>query len=274
MLIHLYSGTQAKTQVESSVRQRILHPTQVPTFANMLRIAVLGIVFCGILSSCSGTSNSTHTSRPTATPTALLPTPTPLADITYAAIGASDSFGTGTTDPAHDSWPAVLARGLGKSVHLLDLGIPGATAELAQRDEVPIAVAAQPKIITVLLGVNDIDDGISLSAFRTQLASILAVLESETPARVFVANLPDLTLFPHFASRDSLALLQEILQWNSTIAQVAREQGAILVDLYSDRAELAQHPEYIASDGLHPSTLGAMRVAAVFADVINASQTT
>ena len=71
-------------------------------------------------------------------------TPSPTGGITYVALGASDAFGVGTYDVNDDNWPAVLADDLGGSVHLVNLGIPGATVAEATRAELPIALMPSP----------------------------------------------------------------------------------------------------------------------------------
>jgi lysophospholipase L1-like esterase len=58
------------------------------------------------------------------------------------------------------------------------------------------------------------------------------------------------------------------LDWNAAIAAACAREGATLVDLYSDWRELRAHPEYISGDGLHPSTLGAQRLAEIFRQAI------
>jgi lysophospholipase L1-like esterase len=193
---------------------------------------------------------------------------TPAVQSVYVAIGASDAFGIGTQNPATQAWPVVLARALGVSYRLVDLGIPGATVELATRDELPIALDSQPRIITVWLAVNDFDVGVPLATYAAQLRTLLDDLERETSARVYVANMPDLTYIPYFAQRDPQQLESQIAAWNTAIAQDCTAAGATLVDLYVDWAELASHPEYISSDGFHPSAAGAARLAAIFASVI------
>jgi len=207
----------------------------------------------------AGTRNTTPTPTPTAQP------PLTEAPLTFAVIGASDAFGFGADHPLTENWPTVLAHRLSSALHLINLGIPGATAELALRDEAPIAVAAQPDLIALWLGVNDLDNGVGLLAFTRDLQALLTTLRGETGARIYVANLPDLSLLPYFRTRDNPVQLQdEVLQWNAAIAQAAHETGATLVDLYVGESELATHPEYISKDGFHPSTIGARRIADVF----------
>lgn len=201
------------------------------------------------------------TARPPASPTAH---GNAQHTFTYVALGASDAYGIGTDDPDKQNWPTVLANQLGSSVHLINLGIPGATVRLAQQAELPVAVSSSPDVVTVWLAVNDYTDGMPLATYRQQLSTLLSTLRTQTHARVFVGNLPNLTLLPYFDGRDSTQLLADVRAWNDAISQVAAQQDAAVVDLYSGWSELATHPDYLASDGLHPSTLGARRLAQVF----------
>ena len=238
----------------------------LPCWRRIPGLCLLLLLVCAVLSACSS-GQSTAATQPTPTLTPPV-TPTPRAAITSVAVGASDAFGIGTAVPDRDNWPTVLASALGSSVHLVNLGIPGATAEIANRDEVPLALVAQPDIITVFVGVNDLDEGVALDMFRTQIQALLTVLAAETSARIFVGNLPDLSLLPHFATYDPTQLRAEVHAWNAVIVDAARSAGAIVVDLYDGWGELAKHPEYISGDGFHPSSLGAARLADVFAAAI------
>ena len=185
-------------------------------------------------------------------------------DFTYVAIGASDAFGVGTDDPAEDNWPTVLAHLLGSDAHLINLGIPGETVAEARQTELPVALDAKPSLVTVWLGVNDIVQSISVQEYEAQLEALLRKLQQQTHAHVFVGNIPDLSLLSFFAGFDQPTLQATISRWNAAIAQAVAATGASLVNLYVDWSELATHPEYIAGDGLHPSTEGAKRLAEVF----------
>ncbi len=193
------------------------------------------------------------------------------ATLTYVAVGASDAFGVGTGDPSHDNWPTVLSHDLGGSVHLVNLGIPGITVEGARREELPVAIDSHPDIVTVWLAVNDMAASVPLDTYRQELSALLSSLKQTTHARIFVGNLPDLTLLPYFRGADQTVLSKTVQAWNVVIAQVVAAYGVTLVDLYSGWHELALHPEYLAPDGLHPSTVGAQRLAKVFASVIGPS---
>lgn len=188
--------------------------------------------------------------------------------LTYVAIGASDAFGVGTDFPAEQSWPSVLATDLSPATHLINLGIPQATTAEALTAEVPIAADARPAIITVWLGVNDIEQQVPLATFSANLTTLLSRLRAGTTARVYVGNLPDLTLLPFFQNQDQSALRAEIAAWNAAIAADVAATGTQLVDIFTNFASVANHPEYLSGDGLHPSALGARELAVVFAAAI------
>lgn len=181
----------------------------------------------------------------------------------FVTIGASDAFGIGTHDPRTQAWPAVLTQRLGSSYHLVNLGVPGATTDVALRAEVPVAQAQAPALVMIWLGVNDYNDAVPLETFTAQLRHIILLLASPQTT-ILVGNLPDLTLLPAFAHFSQSKLIADINAWNAAIAMVCRDTSATLVDLFVQWNDLAAHPEYISSDGFHPSDLGARRLAAIF----------
>jgi lysophospholipase L1-like esterase len=238
-----------------------------PTSGGMTRVfALVALLLVIAPIACSPAPSPPHMTQSGVPVAQASATPAPAR--VYVAIGASDAFGIGTNDPLKQAWPVVLARALGDSYRLIDLGIPGATVDLAIRDELPIALDAQPQIITVWLAVNDFDAGVALGAYTDQLRALLHALIAGAHARVYVGDLPDLTRLPYFASRDQAALQSAISAWNAAIAGVCRDEDAMLVDLFATWSELASHPEYISADGFHPSASGAARLAAIFAAAI------
>ena len=85
------------------------------------------------------------------------------------AIGASDTFGIGTSDPYMENWPTDLADKLNQKVHLINLGIPGITLHDALSLELPVALDSHPKLITIWLGVNDIADKVPVNSYSHDL---------------------------------------------------------------------------------------------------------
>ena len=187
---------------------------------------------------------------------------------TLVVMGASDAYGVGTSDPDRDNWPTSLSRQLRGRIHLVNLGVPGITLARAATQELPIALDARPDVVVMWLAVNDFAANVSLTTYSSQLRSAIHSLRTQTSARVYVANLPDLTALPYLARGDQQALAARIADWNAAIATACAQEGATLVDLFSDWQELRAHPEYISDDGLHPSTLGAQRLAEIFRQAI------
>ena len=186
--------------------------------------------------------------------------------ITYVAIGASDTFGLGTYDPYDENWPTDLATLLGPShIHLINLGIPGIVTHNVLTLELPIALDSHPDLITIWLGVNDIVANVPANSYASDLNTLLARLRANSPhARIAIANIPDLTLLPFFAEYDPQLLTQQIQAYNTIITSAAQQHQAILVDLTQQNYNLQAHPEYISSDGLHPTDIGYQQLANLF----------
>jgi lysophospholipase L1-like esterase len=217
------------------------------------------VIFCILETACSSlwpTQASTSIARVQ---------PLPTARITYVAIGASDTFGIGADDPIAQNWAADLAQNLGKGVHFVNLGVPGADVSDALNEEVPVAIDAHPTLITVWLAVNDLADKVPVAIYQRNLNTLLDRLHRGAPhARIAVANVPDLAYVPHFNTVDAQVLQSQIAAYNNAIAQAVSAHHVLLVDLYGRWQALADHPEYISGDGFHPSTIGYQQIATIF----------
>jgi acyl-CoA thioesterase I len=216
------------------------------------------------------------------------PAPTPSgAQPVYVAIGASETVGIGTQDPARESWPQQLYQRLPATTVYYNFGIPSETTAAAMRDEVPPALAVQPTLVTVWLNVDDLVAGVSPADYEAQLDGLVAAVRRGGAARVLVANTPRLDRLPAYAAcrpspppgsprcplngivlppADQLDAL--IQAYNAAIARVVQRQGAVLVDLYGAGAVSDQHPEYVSADGFHPSAQGAAAIAGAFAGAL------
>jgi lysophospholipase L1-like esterase len=54
--------------------------------------------------------------------------------------------------------------------------------------------------------------------------------------------------------------------YNAAISQAAKLEGATLVDLHLNGAQISQHPEWLSADGFHPSEQGYAVIAKLFED--------
>jgi len=190
------------------------------------------------------------------------------------AIGASDAVGIGATNPDSDNWVARLGAKLPSGSRVVNLGISGATAQQAEEQELPVAQDTAPTLAAVWLGVNDIEQNVSLDAFSANLTGVLSGLR-QTGAKLFVGNLPDLRLLPAFNGRDPAALDGLVRSWNATIARIAGEQGATLVDIYiawGDVKDAKERAGLVSADGLHPTSAGYNRLAELFWQAIDSAK--
>jgi lysophospholipase L1-like esterase len=235
----------------------------------------VAVVVVGACSVGSGPAGGT-TTRPSPSP------------VVYAAIGASETAGAGTRDPAREAFPQVLFRRLDRSAVLYDFGLPGETTEAALKDELPGALAVRPTLATVWLNVDDLAAGVPVADYEQRLEQLVAALRRAGVARVLLANTPHLDRLPAFLAcwsdlpdgtarcpLDALALTSPgqvsdlVLAYNAAIARVAERQGATLVDLYAAGEVPDIHPEYVSDDGFHPSAAGAAAIAATFAQALH-----
>jgi lysophospholipase L1-like esterase len=183
--------------------------------------------------------------------------------ISYVALGASDAVGVGAADPEREGWVPRLFERLPAGSRLANLGVSGSRLDQAMEQQLPVALAARPDLVTVWLAVNDLNARVPLDSYTADLDRLLGAL-SDTGATVLVGNLPDVALLPAYRSADQAQIRGEVSRWNAAIAASAGRHGAVLVDLYGGWSELAGRPELISADGFHPSAAGYDRLADLF----------
>ncbi|MBI3648596.1 MAG: SGNH/GDSL hydrolase family protein [Actinobacteria bacterium] len=204
----------------------------------------------------------------------------------YAAVGASETVGIGTTNPLTDAWPRVLWRTTLPGAIFYDFGVSGSTTADALSQQVGAALAVHPDLVTVWLNVNDLIHGVPVARYQKELGTLIHKLRDGGAVQVLVATTPRLDSLPvYLACRRSEVtcplpdpslpppgvVRAQVRSYNSAITRVAFAEGAIIVDLGSFGDAPATHPEYISGDGFHPSTLGAAAIAVAFAKTIPAS---
>lgn len=191
----------------------------------------------------------------------------------YVAVGASDSVGVGTDDPATQAWPVLFLReALPAGTRFTNVAIAGATVERALAEELPKALAAEPDIVTVWLNVNDLRALVPVETYEKRLGDLVRQLRRGGRTTVLVADTPDIDQLPAVTRLGALApasLLESAVdRYNAAIDRVVRREGAVRVDLNgpSERAERdGTLASLVSSDGFHPNAAGYARVAEAFA---------
>lgn len=180
----------------------------------------------------------------------------------YVAIGASDTVGVGATDPRTGSWPARVAAKLVAGSTYANVGVSGSLAAQARSQQVPAAIAARPTLVSLWLVVNDLNNGVSPTAYRDVLDGLLSELVGRTEARIFVGNVPDLTAVPAYRGADPVGLAAQISAYNRWIGETAAKHPSrvVVVDLFSGSAEVMSSAT-VSADGFHPSDHGYQQIA-------------
>lgn len=239
-------------------------------------IHILALIIVFVCAACATNSTTTTHISPTATAT---PAPTqpvqPISGqqllsggpVTYVALGASDAVGVGSNKPGSQGYVPLLAEHLPSGSHTLNLGISGIRLHAALQRELPLALSASPRLITIWLVANDFVGGVLYDSYMQDLDTLLQQLRSNTHARIVMANLPDLTRLPRFAhisAQQKATMLTAIKRWNSGIAASAAHYMVAVVDLFAQESQLTTHPEYVSGDGFHPSPAGYVQLANSF----------
>ena len=234
-------------------------------------LALLGVMAAALLAlaACGGGSGALL-------PKAATPTATVKPSMVYVALGASDAVGVGASDPNRTAYIPLLISRLPAHAEALNLGVSGYTIHQALSDELPPALAAHPSLVTVWLVGNDFRQCTPLDQYQRDLDALLGQLQAQTQARVFVANVPDMSLLPAIRDGSAACLRGQqpaqiralVEQWNTAIAGVVAKHHDALVDLF--HSDLAAHPEYISNDGFHPSDAGYRILADIFWQQITA----
>jgi len=266
-------------------------PRLTGTAAQRLQTCLLGIAIAATLVACD--NNNTSPTQPT--------TPPQTNVVSYTAIGASDAIGIGASHECFPFSPCPDGTGYvqvtmkrlqaaGKTVTLLNLGIPGAVlgpdieaignslnrgipGNFLER-EMPF-VARDSTLVTIFAGGNDVntvaaalDNGLGgadpvgyvnnlTNGFGRDLNSLVSGVKGRAPnAHVIVLNLPNLAALPYNSGRTltQKQFIQAIAVAFSAKANALASQGVVVIDLMCDpRAYIAGN---YSGDGFHPNDSG------------------
>jgi lysophospholipase L1-like esterase len=195
----------------------------------------------------------------------------------YVALG--DSYTIGTSVPPDACWPEQLVAALGPDEPTLtlvaNLGVNGYTSADLIRAELPALDALEPEFATVLIGVNDVVQGVPLEVYGANVVSILETLVARlTPARIVTVAIPDYTVTPAGSDYGDPRLRHDaIVAANATMARLSEARGIAWIDTFDLSLRVADDQSLVADDGLHPSgaqyALWVERIAPVVAALID-----
>jgi lysophospholipase L1-like esterase len=179
------------------------------------------------------------------------------AGLRYVALG--DSYTIGTSVSPAERWPDQLVVRLGPASPTLrlvgNLAVNGyTTADVIER-ELPALAPLRPDFVSLLIGVNDVVQGVAVETYQERFERILDALAGRVPAgRTLLITTPDYTVTPAGADYgDPVERSAGIRAVNAVMTEVARTRAIDVVDIHDISLRAATDRPLVASDGLHPS---------------------
>lgn len=196
----------------------------------------------------------------------------------YVALGDSYTIGTATRDTA-ERWPDQLVARLareGLDVDLVaNLAVNGFTSGDVIEIELPQLDGLEPEFATLLIGVNDVVQGVPEARYAANVALILDDLVGRVgPRRVAAVATPDYTVTPQGAAYGQPTIqAARIRRCNEVLQETAATREVSFLDIHDLSLRAAEDRSLVAHDGLHPSgaqyALWVDRIAPVVAGLIS-----
>ena len=242
-------------------------------------LAILSVAAAGMVSSgCAGGGTSvTPGTQAHVTP------------YTYVAIGGNESVGFDASDPVRQAFPVLLDRRLPNQTVFYDLAVPDAAAADVLTHQEAAALALRPNLVTIWVGLSDLEAGVSPTEFGSELQKIVAPLRA-LHAQVLLANIEPITDAPAYEacagvqgsppnSGSSHCFIDNrfaghtlpsadvtnasLASYNAQIAAVAARDGAELVNVNAAMSRSGA-PSPFSTDDLDLSTAGQALAARLF----------
>lgn len=179
--------------------------------------------------------------------------------IRFLALG--DSYTIGQSVAVNQRWPEQLADSLeSKGIMIDTLRIIAQTGW--RTDNLINAIKNQNleeqeyNLVSLLIGVNNQYQNRPFSQYTTEFPALLDSAiryAGGNTSHVFVVSIPDYAYTPFGQNQDPSEISMEIDQYNSFNKEIADSMGVTYFDITPISRQGLILPEYVASDGLHPS---------------------
>ena len=177
-------------------------------------------------------------------------------------LGDSLAQGVGATHSSN-TLAAHVYTAVGENQGLWNLASAGATIKQVQDDQLPRLKSITAKRLYLLVGANDVTMGTDSVTFATTYQAVVATLASEHLPLVLL-NIPKLAATPAVPEERKSEADLRTQAFNKEIADVAKANGAQLIDVYSFSAEqLTPQSGFLADDQFHPNDKGYEKLSAL-----------
>lgn len=174
--------------------------------------------------------------------------------VRYVALG--DSYTIGTSVAESERWPNQLVERIGQLELVGNPAVNGYTSRDLIDRELPLVGDLDPEIVTVLIGVNDVVQGVPEATYADNVATILDALLAQLPGgRILCLATPDYTRTPQgSAFGDPAQQRAGIERVNAILREECAARGAAFIpEIFEISQGVSRDPGLVAGDGLHPS---------------------
>lgn len=189
----------------------------------------------------------------------------------FVAVG--DSLTEGVGDPVRGGglrgWADRLAealQGARSDLIYVNLARRGLKTEEVRRTQLEAALAAEPDLVSALMGTNDLlDPGFEPARFEEELEAVVRPL-TEAGALVMTATFVDLTAFSPLPARLKSRVRERSEEASAVVRGISKRYDTMCVDAAAFPDKLER--EIISVDRLHPSPHGHILLAQLFAKLL------
>lgn len=235
----------------------------------MMKYVLIILLFSNQFSSCQKNNIKTMTIFSSNSDTAIKP-------FTYLALG--DSYTIGHDVPAEESYPNQTISLLKKDGVIGQVKIIATTGWTTTDLKNAIANAQNSgtllnryDIVTLLIGVNNEYRGLPVTTYESEFEELLKnsiLLTGKNAAHVIVLSIPDWSVTPFAAGKNTEKISKEIDQYNAINKTISERYGVAYLDITTWTREAASDLSLLADDRLHPSGKEYTRWAAVLKTLI------
>lgn len=165
--------------------------------------------------------------------------------LTYLALGDSYTIGTGASS-ASRAWPALIGARLG--VEVVNPAVNGYTTADLIRFELPLLGQVRPRLVSLLIGANDLVQGSPESRYQKALRIIHDAIAAAGPESVLCVSMPDWSVTP---AAGEFGEPEDIRRRIDAFNRIAREEARARHLLWADVSEVSRAGS-LSADGLHP----------------------
>jgi lysophospholipase L1-like esterase len=177
--------------------------------------------------------------------------------IRYLALG--DSYTIGQNVSEENRFPVQLIEKIKKDFDIEDAEVDiiaqtgWTTGNLKAAIEQVYDDSKEYNLVSLLIGVNNQYQRRDIDGYGPDFTDLLktAIEIAGDPDKVFVVSIPDYSYTPSHANIPGIS--EEIDAYNAINRDISRSYGIKYVNITSISRRGLKLPEYVASDGLHPS---------------------